>query len=227
MGDMNLDPAAQAAIKKVDDASATLNAEITAQHPPAATPQEAPKDTTPASEQTKPADLQIKDTPQGSPFDPFFKEFNEAGKLSDESIIKLEGMGLPKQVIEAYIGGLQAQATSVVSETHKLVGGSESYTKMTTWASTNLSAEQKEVFNTALQGSPAQRQMAVMALKAQYEAAFGSEPRLVGGNAPTGPASSAFASRAEVTEAMRDPRYRGDPAYRQMVANRIAAMDVF
>src|SRR5688572_25367502 len=38
-------------------------------------------------------------------FDPFFSEFEKDGKLSDDSYAKLEGMGLSRDVVDAYVAG--------------------------------------------------------------------------------------------------------------------------
>ena len=40
------------------------------------------------------------------------------------------------------------------------------------------------------------------------------------------PNSGAFQSRAQVVEAMSDPRYKKDPAYRQQVYNRLQNSNV-
>ncbi|MDQ2651568.1 MAG: hypothetical protein M3Z20_00875 [Chloroflexota bacterium] len=41
---------------------------------------------------------------------------------------------------------------------------------------------------------------------------------------PPAPQPAAFRSTAELTAAMRDPRYKNDPAYRDEVAQRLAPM---
>ena len=57
----------------------------------------------------------------------------------------------------------------------------------------------------------------------------GAEPKaapLLQGNTGSINASGAFRSLAQVTEAMRDPRYTKDPAYRKDVEARLANSNV-
>ncbi len=49
-----------------------------------------------------------------------------------------------------------------------------------------------------------------------YQAAEGSDPSLIGGQA-TSSTGGIYSSWAEVTSDMSDPRYESDPAYRQSV----------
>jgi hypothetical protein len=64
--------------------------------------------------------------------------------------------------------------------------------------------------------------MAVAGLKARYEQANGaSSGRLIQGDVK-GPSGGAFRSIAEIVEAMKDPRYAKDPAYRSDVEKRVA-----
>ena len=61
-------------------------------------------------------------------------------------------------------------------------------------------------------------------LKADYEAANGYEGRMLTGKAPR--TSEAFRSQAEVVQAMTDPRYERDPAYRQDVYDKLERSNV-
>ena len=62
-------------------------------------------------------------------------------------------------------------------------------------------------------------------LKADYNEAKGNDPDLMGG--PKGAlGQETFASHAEVTEAMKDPRYEKDPAYRKMIYHKLNNSDL-
>lgn len=155
------------------------------------------------------------------------QEFAEAGKLSDESYKALEAQGFGKDVVDAYIAGQQAIAAQQAQQGYELAGGKDSYQAMATWAQAALTPADIQAFDAAVtSGNPAQMKQAIVALKAQYEAAKGTDPKLVSGSSAAGP-NGAFASRAEVTQAMRDPRYKADPAYRAEVERRIGLMDSF
>ena len=156
------------------------------------------------------------------------QEFASTGALSEASYKALADAGYDQDLVNGYIAGQQAIAAQRESEGYALGGGKETYTAMVTWAAKNLSADEQAVFDSAVSGSPAQMKQAITALKAQYEAANGRDPQLVQGrSAAGGEGDTPFASRAEVTAAMRDPRYRNDTAYRAMVERRVGLMENF
>lgn len=155
------------------------------------------------------------------------QEFAESGKLSDDSYKALEAQGFGRDVVDTYIAGQQALAAQQAQQGYELAGGKDNYQAMATWAQAALTPADIQAFDAAVtSGSPAQMKQAIVALKAQYEAAKGTDPKLVSGSPAAGP-NGAFASRAEVTQAMRDPRYKADPAYRAEVERRIGLMDSF
>lgn len=156
------------------------------------------------------------------------QEFDTNGALSDGSYAALEAAGITKEVVNAYIAGQQALVDQHAAQGFALVGGQESYAKMVQWAATNMSAAEQDAFNTSVVGTPAQMSQAILGLKSRYEGSMGRDPVLLAGQQGGTPASEApFASRAQVTEAMNDPRYKKDPAYRAMVERRIGLMDNF
>ena len=65
-------------------------------------------------------------------------------------------------------------------------------------------------------GNVRQIQLAVAGLKAEYEKANGFEGQMLTGK-PAQQQVDAFRSQQEVVQAMSDPRYDRDPAYRQDV----------
>jgi len=103
------------------------------------------------------------------------------------------------------------------------VGGKETYTTMMEWASTNLNAGEVDAYNTTMNsGNTDQIQMSVHGLKARYTAANGSDPKLISGDTTAANAGGRFDSVAQLTEAMRDPRYAKDSAFRQSVQNKLS-----
>jgi hypothetical protein len=159
-------------------------------------------------------------------FNYFSQEFAQNGTLSDQSYGELETMGIPRDVVDAYIHGQQAVAEAQVSSVYSAVGGPEQYQAMTEWAAENIPEAEIDAFNNAIEsGDQSMIMFAIRGLSAQYAASTGS-PRLVQGSTSTN-GTSAFRSIAEVTSAMRDPRYRRDPAYRQDVENKLRVSNVF
>lgn len=156
----------------------------------------------------------------------FTTEFNTKGELSAESYAKLAAAGFDKQIVDNYINGQKAVVaqyeTAVVAE----VGGSEKYSEMVTWAKANMTDAEINAYNAAVSsGDVAQAKLAVLGLSAKFSKANGSEPRLVQGR-PNSASGDVFESTAQLTEAMRDPRYAKDPAYRAKVQAKLARSNV-
>jgi hypothetical protein len=162
---------------------------------------------------SKPADFQ---------FDPYTEEFNKTGDLSDESIKAVAAMGIPEDLVRAYVNGQKAVAEANIGSVMGLVGGREQYQSVIDWAGENLPDEEIDAFNAIMDGGNMNSiKMAVQGLKARYEQSNGKSGRLIQGET-TGPSGGAFRSIAEIVSAMKDPRYAKDPAYRKDVEQRVA-----
>ena len=150
------------------------------------------------------------------------EEFAKDGKLADGSYKSLEKAGIPKEYVDRFIAGQQAIADQQSATVKNLVGGTEAYDSMSEWAGQNLTETEKQAYNTAVNSKDLEAvKLAVVGLKARYAQSTGSEPQLVEGKAsPSG--EQGFASWAQVTQAMSDPRYAKDPAYQAEVKNKLA-----
>ena len=150
------------------------------------------------------------------------EEFAKDGKLADGSYQSLEKAGIPKEYVDRFIAGQQAIADQQSATVKNLVGGTEAYDSMSDWAGQNLTETEKQAYNTAVNSKDLEAvKLAVVGLKARYAQSTGSEPTLVEGKAsPSG--EQGFASWAQVTQAMSDPRYAKDPAYQAEVKNKLA-----
>jgi len=154
------------------------------------------------------------------------QEFSEKGELSDKSFIELEKAGISRDMVEAYIRGQESIATSEALEVQNEVGGNANYNAMAEWASDNLSENDLDGFNSIVEhGSVDQAKMAVKGLYAQFISAGGNPPELAQGGT-SGSSVKPYGSAAQVTEAMRDPRYSSDPAFRANVEKRLAVSNV-
>lgn len=159
---------------------------------------------------------------KGLDFDAFAQEFQQSGALSEESFKKLENAGIPKAFVDSYIEGQRVIAQQATNAVHAAVGGEETYNAMLQWAKTNLPKEAKVAFNRAVEGSLQDTLLAVKGLHADYVKAVGSEGTTIFGDSGGDISGSAFRSWAEVTNAMNDPRYGKDPAYRADVERRLS-----
>jgi len=158
----------------------------------------------------------------GLNMDSLAEEYAKDGKLADNSYKSLEKAGIPKEYVDRFIAGQQAIADQQSATVKNMVGGAEAYDSMSEWASSNLSETEKQAYNAAVNSKDLEAvKLAVVGLKARYAQSTGSEPKLVEGKAsPSG--EQGFASWAQVTQAMADPRYSKDPAYQAEVKNKLA-----
>ena len=171
----------------------------------------------------------------GIDFNDMSSRYAESGMLQDEDYGELEKAGFSRNMVDNYLAGLQYNAAQdsalnaqQVSQIKTEFGGQEQYDAMTTWAAENMEADEIAAFNRIVQGSNdgAQIRLAIAGLYAQYTASEGREPQLLGGK-PSSSSGSKFESTAQVIEAMNDPRYQTDPAYRKAVEKQLARSAVF
>jgi len=162
----------------------------------------------------------------GLDYGAFEREFMETGALSQASYEKLAAIGVPKDMVDAYLDGQAALAGQIQNDVFSTVGGEAEYRSMVSWAATNLSPGEVAAFNKAMDfGSVDEIKLAVGGLQARYSAANGSEPSLIGGS-QNGNSGDVFRSTAELTRAMSDPRYRSDPAYREEVIGKLSRSNI-
>lgn len=170
------------------------------------------------------------------------KYFHEnQGSITDAMYSQLEGAGLSRAAIDSYLTGRAAESgygdysaetvkdltDAEVRSITESVGGKDEYAQMTQWASQNLDSNTIEAFDQLLDsGNPSAIQLAVAGLKAQYEDATGYEGRMLSGKAPALSGGDVFRSQPELVEAMADPRYDKDPAYRQDVIEKLDRSDL-
>lgn len=189
---------------------------------PAKTPEGTPDPAT-----ATPEDAEKALTDKGLNLQDFSEEYANKGALSPESYEKLAKAGYSKDLVDQFIEGQMARAAQFESSIKSEVGGNDAYVEMVTWAKANLSPAEIDAYNTAVSsGNPQQAKLAALGLRAQYEKANGSDPkRLLGGSNGT-TSSDVFESVAQLKEAMKDPRYKSDPAYRAKVQEKLGRSNV-
>ena len=155
------------------------------------------------------------------------KEFFENdGKLSEDTYKKLEGIGLPRDLVDSYAAGQQALLQSEEAQIKGVAG--DSYDQMAEWANEHLPQEEIDAFDEAVtSGTVSQAKLAVQGLYARYQNATGAtQPKLVQG-AVSGSSTMPFKSMQELARAQSDPRYRsGDKAYHQEIDRRLAVSNI-
>lgn len=156
------------------------------------------------------------------------EEFTKNGKLSDKAFIELDKAGIPRELVESYINGQEAISTAAALEIQESIGGNANYAAMSEWAGENLADADLEAYNAIVErGSVEQARVAVKGMYAQFLAAGGKAPNLNQGSTSGAGGTKPFGSAASMVEAMQDPRYKNDPAYREQIQKRIAVSNAF
>ena len=155
--------------------------------------------------------------------------YDENGGLADEHYAQLEQAGFNREVVDQFLGQ-QNEAVDLsqdqVNTIKESVGGEETYQEMITWAANNLSEDYIQGFDSLVEsGNGPAIQMAVAGLQQLFEANMGKDGTMLQGKAPT-QGGSVFRSQAELVQAMADPRYDNDPAYRQDVIEKLERSNV-
>lgn len=153
-------------------------------------------------------------------------ELTSTGQLSEDSYAKLEKAGVDREFLDTFIAGRQALAAQFESEVLSPVGGREAYDAMVEWAAASLTPAQIAAHNKAVNGSKEEAQIAIAALQARYVQHNGKMPDLVKGDGGAS-GESAFRSVEEHKAAIRDPRYKTDPAYRKDVEAKLSRSQLY
>ena len=108
----------------------------------------------------------------------------------------------------------------------EMVGGKKAYQAMIEWAGQNLSEGEIQMYDSVMgRGDPSAIFFAVQALAGKYGDAVGKDGKLLTGRSAS-KENAAFRSQAELVQAMSDPRYDKDPAYRQDVMRKLENSDL-
>ena len=167
------------------------------------------------------------------------KYFHEnQGQITDEMHKQLTDAGLSKASVDSYLAGRAAEmgytnqtetadlSDKEISTIQNSVGGENEYNNLMSWATENLAKNQTDAFDSLVEsGNAIAIEFAVKGLKAQYEEANGYEGRMLSGKPPK-VSMETFRSQAELVEAMSDSRYEADPAYRQVLIDKLNRSDL-
>ena len=156
-------------------------------------------------------------------------EYQETGKLSDEIKEQLDNLEY-EDILSAMQNQAPQEAEDLSEEEmnaiRNYVGGEQQYGALMDWAAQTLDRNYVEAFDDLVQnGSARAIQLAVRGLMAEYENHNGYEGRMLTGKAAS-ETPDVFRSQAEVVQAMNDPRYDSDPAYRNDVFEKLGRSDI-
>ena len=162
------------------------------------------------------------------------ERWQKNGKLEDSDYESLQGAGFSRDMVESYLDGLQYRATKdnelsiqQATDLQNEYGGAERYKEMITWAGQNFNEQERAAYDKAMKSTDINYvKLAVDGLQARYMAATDQEPRLIGGRSSRGGSNDKFESNAQLVEAMNDPRYQKDSAYRKKVSEKLGRSNI-
>lgn len=163
--------------------------------------------------------------------------FENDGQISEETMDRFTEMS-STDLVEAYMairernpdidgGGYSEDLSDAEMNTvYNSAGGEAEYNNLTSWAAQNLDESKMDAFNDIIdRGNATSIQIAVAGLRAEYENQEGYEGRMLTGKAARS-SGDLFRSQAEVVQAMNDPKYDRDPAYRQDVYDKLERSNI-
>ncbi len=148
------------------------------------------------------------------------------GKLDEADYAALAKVGVAKEIADSHVELIAYKMANEAAKAVEYIGGQEAVDKLMKWAGANLPEAEKAEYNRLLAG-PNWR-VAVDALKAKQAGAKPTkdDPNLVANPGSSAPAAVGFATRADMTAAMQDPRYNDrtsvGEAYRAEVTRKVA-----
>ncbi len=171
-------------------------------------------------------------TPSDNLLDQLWEEGSN-NSLKPETFDKLSKMNpvdvakLAMQQRQAFEQGSQREFTDQdVQQIHGLVGGQENYNNMMSWANQNVPEQEINMYDAVMElGNPLAAYFAVQSLALKYQDAAGRDGQMVTGKAPK-QQGDVFNSQQEMVEAMNDPRYNDDPAYREAIMEKLSRSNI-
>lgn len=107
-----------------------------------------------------------------------------------------------------------------------MVGGDQEYTNLLGWAKDNFTDQEINMYDAIMDsGNTEAAFFAIQALALRYQDSIGTEGELIQGRAATDSADG-FRSQAELVNAMNDPRYERDAAYRNDIMRKLELSDI-
>jgi hypothetical protein len=162
--------------------------------------------------------------------------YDNDGKISEDTMSKFAEMS-SQDLVNAFVEFQESQpkqeaATETadltdaeINTVYNSVGGESAYNKMISWAGDNMGEAKLDAFNSIIQSGNADAvKIAVSGLRAEYEISEGYEGKMLTGKAAR--TSDVFRSQAEVVQALSDPKYDRDPAYRQDIYDKLERSQV-
>lgn len=153
----------------------------------------------------------------------YSKQYFDNGKLDEDAYAALQAKGIPRVMVDQYIQGQQAMYQQAQAQVEKALGGAEQVQKVLQWAEANLTPERRDSLNKQLAtADPATAATILRGLSVEAQIPTGG---LAASTTPS-LAASPFRNDQELYEAIGNPRYKTDSAYRNEVQERAKASQI-
>lgn len=120
----------------------------------------------------------------------------------------------------------QPMTEETATQLKGMVGGDQEYTNLLGWAKENFSEQEIDMYDSIMDsGNTEAAFFAIQALALRYSDSVGTEGELIQGRAATD-STQGFRSQAELVNAMNDPRYERDAAYRNDIMRKLELSDI-
>ena len=149
------------------------------------------------------------------------------GEVSKETYDLLASKGRSKDMADSYLEGQRAIAAKLKEELWEPVGGEEVYGQMLEWAADNMTQPEIEAYDKIMVSEDTDaKKLLRYGLAARYNNEHPASPNIISGTVGLEGASNGFESGAQVKDAMRDPRYDKDEAYRSTIDQRLRVSNI-
>lgn len=150
-------------------------------------------------------------------------EYNKNGQLSSASLEALANAGYPKEVVDAYISGVEATQEKFYNAVVGFAGGEDEYRQVAQFVSSQGDKAVQDFNDTINTGNLGVINMVIQGVKANMKAVNGTTNQVILGQSTGGTAdnTNAYLSKQQMLDAMNDPRYDKDPIYRKQVEQKI------
>lgn len=151
------------------------------------------------------------------------EEYTKNGQLSSASLEALANAGYPKEVVDAYISGVEATQEKFYNAVVGFAGGEDEYRQVAQFVSSQGDKAVQDFNDTINTGNLGVINMVIQGVKANMKAVNGTNNQVILGQSTGGTAdnTNAYLSKQQMLDAMNDPRYDKDPIYRKQVEQKI------
>lgn len=164
---------------------------------------------------------------KGLSFDDATAEYERDGKLSERTYQDLEKAGFGRNLVDAYIAGVEARSNAVANTIMNSVGGQEAYNKIANYIASKGDSAIDAYNNLVEQGNVSAISMFLSGVQAEMTLKNGTSNRTIMGSQVSANVNSGYSSQDEMVKAMSDPRYESDMRYREEVVNKLRNSNFF